>query len=137
MRWRWDYFKPHEVLGPSGLAQYAKGNLMLQEFALDHLQSIRAAYGKPLMCNGNGLRLRGYRSPSENTKIGGAILSRHVQGIAFDLTPTQEPLAYFMAFLETAADTYQIGGIGFYPSKNFIHIDWRPRCFPEPKFWID
>jgi uncharacterized protein YcbK (DUF882 family) len=110
---------------------------MLQERALDNLEAIRIAFGSPLICNSRVNRNRGYRSFAENERVGGAKYSRHPQGIAFDLTPKDVPLAHLMAFLETAADAYELGGIGFYIRRNFIHIDWRSRRFPEPTFWIE
>lgn len=138
MHWRWSYFKPHEVLSPDGLAQYAeKGNLLVQPYALDQLQRLRAAYGHPLRCNFGNLRRRGYRSPRENAQAGGSPFSRHVQGIAFDITPDGETLAHLMVFLEHTADKWGLGGIGFYPRKNFIHIDFRARTFPDPTFWVE
>lgn len=86
MEWRWKNFKPSEVLSPEGLAQYDKGNLLLQPLALDTLQELRNLAKKPLYVNTGELKLRGYRSPKENEKAGGVEYSRHVQGLAFDIS---------------------------------------------------
>lgn len=82
---RWKYFEPHEVLSPGGLAALARGVFLLDPEALDRLCALREKLG-PIKVNHSHLKLRGYRTPSENEAIGGAPLSVHMQGKAFDVT---------------------------------------------------
>lgn len=124
MEWRWHNFKPEEVLSPVGMVQLAQGNLLIQPSALDLLQEFRNKVGVGLLCNHAGLKYRGYRSPYENRTIGGAKLSRHVQGIAFDLTPEQGSL---IALYEAACEFSGFGAAFIYPNKHFVHVDCRPR----------
>ena len=135
--WRWKYFQPKEVLSPAGLYQYERGNLMVQAFALDALDAFREMSGTRLHINGSGLNFRGYRSPDENKRIGGATLSRHVQGIAFDCTPLDMELYEFYQFVLESANEYGFGGVGYYPSKDFVHIDCRPLMSDGPVTWVE
>lgn len=62
----------------------------------------------------------GYRSPKTNAKIEGAAKnSMHLQGKAIDFTMPGLPSEY-MGML---ASRYQGGGVGFYPSAGFTHMD--------------
>ena len=135
MIWRWEYFTPEEVLSPVGLAQYLQDNLLMQPFALDAFDGFRAEFNSPLLVNHGTLKRRGYRSPEENKKVGGASLSRHTQGIAIDVTAKEfEARVLFEAVLQSSA-RYGFGGIGFYPHRNFVHIDCRPILGKGPKVW--
>lgn len=121
--WFWESFEPMELLSPVGFNEYVvRGNFMLQPFAVSMLQQFRTDLNVPLVCNGNANKYRGFRSPQENEKIGGARLSRHIQGIAFDLTPRGMELEDFFK----AAVQFGFGGVGYYPHKNFVHVDCRP-----------
>lgn len=116
------YFKPEEILSPDGLQQYDKGNFLIQGFALKSLNVIRENIEEPIYINHAGLKYRGYRSPDENAILeGSADFSRHVQGIAFDCTITSEAWER----LALAAILAGAKGIGYYPEKNFMHIDFR------------
>ena len=84
--WRWTFFEPQEVLSPDGLVELKKGNLLVQGYALDILESFRIWLGRPIWVNTREHKHRGYRSPRENEEVGGAKYSRHVQGIAFDIS---------------------------------------------------
>ena len=130
--WRWKHFKPSEVLSPAGLWQYERENLMIQPYALDKLHNFRVKVGEPLLINHSGLNLRGYRSIIENNSVPGCTqFSRHVQGIAFDISPTKKSLEE----LYTEAKRFGFGGLGFYKRQNFIHIDCRPVLNDKPIEW--
>lgn len=126
MHWRWKNFQPREVLSPVGMREYHRGNLLFQEFALDRFQRLRSWLGSPLYANHGWLTLRGYRSPQENKKTGGAVLSRHLQGIALDLTSEDLSSHELFRKVKEAAHGMGFGGIGHYPASNFVHVDCRP-----------
>jgi len=114
-------FEPKEILSPQGLYQLSLGNLMLQEEALSALEQFRQVVKVPIKINHGELLYRGYRSPEENHAIGGAQLSRQCQGIAFDCTPIGMSLEDFYSH----ALAFGWGGVGYYPKKNFVHVDYR------------
>jgi len=60
------YFKPNEVLSPTGVKQLERGNLLLSPRALKKLDDFRAFLDVPLYCNTGRLHYRGYRSALEN-----------------------------------------------------------------------
>jgi hypothetical protein len=110
---------------------------MLQEFALNAYCEIRRDFGFPFICNRGALKLRGYRSFKENRTIPGHTdFSRHMQSIAFDTTPKGTSLHSLLSFLQANFRSYGVGGIGFYPNSNFIHIDFRPLTGPKPVLWV-
>ena len=69
--------------------------------------------------------ISGYRSPQTNTMLrrtgsgGVASGSLHMRGQAIDLRLPDVPLA----FLRDAALSLRRGGVGYYPSSNFVHVD--------------
>jgi len=129
--WKWPDFKPDELLSPDGLSQFEKGNLLLQPFALDALQAFRSELGVCVLVNFGSLTKRGYRSPRENKKIDGAEYSRHVQGIAFDITcPDITTDELFHKAIQAG-----FGGVGLYRDDLFVHIDVRAKGV-EPITWI-
>jgi zinc D-Ala-D-Ala carboxypeptidase len=123
--WRWSHFKPTEVLGKAGLNQYMLGNLMIQPRAMDFLEEFRASIGKPIIVNS------GYRTQAENRDCGGSILSRHVQGIAFDIRVAE--LSTDQLF--RAAKAFGWGGIGMYLTRGFVHVDCRAVMNGQPVEW--
>lgn len=50
------------------------GKLLVNEDALDRLQALRNALGKPMIINS------AYRSPEHNRRVGGAKASQHLEG---------------------------------------------------------
>lgn len=75
--------------------------------------------------------ISGYRSPETNSYLrsqsrGVARNSYHVQGQAIDFRLPGYPLSR----LRQVAMQLQIGGVGYYPDNNFIHVDVGPvRCW--------
>lgn len=116
--WRWRFFRPAEI------ACRGSGMVLLTEQAmdaLDHLERLRERMGHPLIVNS------GYRSPAHNRRVGGAARSRHLDGVAFDISMANVDPHRF----ESEARALGFNGIGLYPpqkptgARNFIHIDTR------------
>lgn len=107
--WRWPNFSPAEI------ACRGTGQLLLDADAMDALQSLRTSVGKPFIINS------AYRSPEHNKRVKGARNSKHMQGIAFDISMANHDPQDFMA----AARAHGFNGIGEYPTLGFTHIDTR------------
>lgn len=75
-------------------------------------------FGKKVVMNS------GYRTPWHNYDVGGADGSYHTKCMAADFFIPGVPKAKLIAF---AHKSVFVGGLGCYPSRNFIHIDVRPR----------
>lgn len=115
--WRWQNFPPAEV------ACRGTGRLLVNEDALDRLQALRDALGKPLIVHS------AYRSPEHNRAVKGAPRSQHLTGTAFDISMANHDPAAFIA----AARKAGFRGIGTYPRSGFVHIDTGPaRSWGEP-----
>ncbi len=107
--WRWPNFAPAEI------ASKGDGSLKVVPAALDALERARALAGRPLAI------LSAYRDPLHNARVGGAPLSRHKAGDAFDIAlagADQEALA---AALKGAGFTGF--GLGY---RTFVHADLGP-----------
>ena len=126
--WRWPSFSPQE------LACRGTGKLLIVPEAMDKLQALRDRLGAPLIVTS------GYRSPEHNRTVGGATRSRHMQGLAFDVSmDNHDPDEYIAAALAVG-----FNGIGTYPRQNFVHVDQRrdraawgkpfPKRAQAPKF---
>jgi hypothetical protein len=107
--WRWPSFSPEEI------ACRGTGRLMIDPRAMGMLQALRTKIGKPMIVNS------GYRSPEHNKAVGGALNSKHMQGLAFDVRMENHNPADYLA----AAVAVGFEGIGTYPRANFIHVDAR------------
>ncbi|MDR0807765.1 MAG: DUF882 domain-containing protein [Gemmobacter sp.] len=115
--WRWPNFSPAEI------ACRGTGKLRVNADALDRLQALRTALGKPLIVTS------GYRSPEHNRRVGGTTASKHMEGAAFDISMANHDPATFIA----AAQRVGFRGIGTYPRSNFVHIDTGPaRVWGDP-----
>lgn len=121
-RWakKWPNFSLEEVLSPDGLAVLVLGYLPIQVLLMDKLEELRRSVKKPVLINYGRLRLRGYRSISENARVEMAAKnSWHCKGCAADVTV--EGLTPH----EVGELAAKIGftGIGIYDT--FTHIDVR------------
>ncbi len=122
--WKWENFKPAEVLSPAGLEQLERGVLLMQTDFLDKLELFRTFLGFPLLINHAGLRFRGYRSPKENYEtVKGGEFSFHMQGLAADLSCNGCDISH----LHDMALKFGWHGVGYYPNNKFVHVDLRPR----------
>lgn len=123
--WRWKHFTPAEVLSATGVKQYMGGNLLVQPAALDFLEEFRASLGRPLRITS------GYRTVTENRDCGGSLLSRHCQGIAFDLSCDDIEVGR----LFDLACAFGWGAVGLYEMRGFIHVDCRAVLNGKPTTW--
>lgn len=111
--------KPHSTSGiccPWSTSCRGTGKLLINEPALDRLQTLRDRLGKPLIVRS------AYRSPEHNRAVGGATRSKHLDGAAFDIAmANNDPLAF-----EAAAREVGFLRFGFYARSGFIHVDLGP-----------
>lgn len=139
--WRWPDFKPWEIFskGTIGVTHDTsldkiknihwhsyRGVGLLDLDAMDKLQRFRNRVGRLMINNFDiGLTMRGIRSPKEQIEVigkyKGAENSMHCAGKAFDLTPKDITLEE----LKREALWFGWGGVGYYPGKNFVHVDAR------------
>ncbi|MBN9343653.1 MAG: hypothetical protein BGO76_07925 [Caedibacter sp. 38-128] len=73
--------------------------------------------------------ISGYRSKEFNDQLrkkgkGVAQNSKHIEGKAVDIRMSGVQLVK----LRDAAKAERVGGVGFYPKSNFVHIDIRKEC---------
>ena len=90
---------------------------------LDVLFAMQQQIGKPLRYQ----VLSGFRSEKTNAMLrrngsGVAKRSYHLKGQAVDISVDQVSLAY----LRKAAVSLRAGGVGYYPSSGFMHLDSGP-----------
>src|SRR5574343_959449 len=128
---RYPNFTPQEVLSPD-ILQF--GRHLINVDALDKLQDFRRWLGKSFIINtpaGNRL-YRGQRSWEEQQKVNPGVWSCHLVGCAWDCTPVwffgAAPECGRITWVEFRDKALEYGwtGVGFYPQKNFVHIDSRP-----------
>lgn len=105
--WHWPNFSPREM------ACKGTGRLMVNAEAMNKLQTLREAVGRPLLVTS------AYRSPEHNAKVGGAKNSLHMEARAFDIRMDNHDPAEF----EAAAREAGFSGFGYYPKQGFMHID--------------
>lgn len=79
------------------------------------LKAIRSYFGRAVTITS------GYRTPTHNTKEGGAAYSRHLYGMAADIKVSGIEPAKVYAYAEQLLPSS--GGIGLY--KSWVHIDVR------------
>ena len=115
--WRWKNFSPREI------ACKGTGRILIDEDALDRLQALRDRLGIPLILRS------AYRSPEHNRAVKGATHSKHMEGIAFDVSMANHNPSAF----EAAARAVGFTGFGSYPRSGFMHIDTgEARTWGEP-----
>jgi uncharacterized protein YcbK (DUF882 family) len=116
---------------PDALAQV---NHFLRDFRVNEEHPIDPALLDLLFALGSELQTRdpyhvisGYRSPKTNAMLrtrggestGVAVHSLHMVGKAIDIRVPGVPLKE----LHQAAMSLKLGGVGFYPQSNFVHVD--------------
>ena len=102
---RWPNFHPSEI------ASKGDGSLLVHEDALDALQSARRKLGV-LHINS------AYRDPRYNALVGGAPMSRHKTGDAFDISLRNQEKKQVLEVCE------HVGFRGFGINYNtFVHVD--------------
>lgn len=106
--WRWRHFKPIEI------ASKGDRSILVVPQALDCLEQLRLAMGRPLVI------LSAYRDPLHNARVGGAPLSQHKFGRAFDLRLDDIDRDELIS----KARACGFNGIGSY--KTFVHVDIGP-----------
>ena len=89
----------------------------LQNLAV-HLERLRTEVDGPVHIND------AYRCPTENTRVGGAPHSQHMQGKAADCDTGALSNSAFAA-CAARVPAFNSGGIGTYPSQHFVHMDYR------------
>ncbi|MCH2394426.1 D-Ala-D-Ala carboxypeptidase family metallohydrolase [Oceanibaculum sp.] len=115
--WRWPDFTPREI------ASRGDGSLLIAPTALDRLQALRNALRRPVIVTS------AYRDPVHNARVGGAPLSRHKAGDAFDLALRGQNRAEMLDAARAAGFT----GFGFYST--FLHVDCGPAREWGDKRW--
>ena len=103
--WPSRYFKPKE------LASKGDGSLLVDFEALARLEYLRQLIGKPLYINS------AYRDPIHNARVGGAPMSMHKFGKAFDISIKNVDKFE----LERLAKQVGFTGFGYY--NTFLHVD--------------
>lgn len=104
----YEYFKNSELTCQCGCG------ILPETQAVERLYAVRLIYGRPMTIRSAA------RCPAHNTSVGGAVDSKHVRGIAFDVhVPPEDEielirLALFVGFT----------GIGV-KNNDFIHLDLR------------
>ena len=86
------------------------------------VDELRESFGKPCTI------LSSYRSPDYNRTVGGAAVSQHLQFNALDITISGvSAKQVYERLLQWRSEGRFKGGIGYYPSSGFVHIDTRGR----------
>ena len=109
---------PNFTLAGDVLYSRGDGSVRLVTAALDRLQAARADVGRPFTINS------AYRDPIYNALKGGAPLSSHKAGHAFDIALAGHDRDELLAACRRAGFT----GFGYY--QTFLHVD----C-GRPRFW--
>ena len=108
--WRWPNFTPKEM------ACKGDGSLLIHGPSMDALQRLRKRLDAPLIIHS------AYRDREYNARVGGAAGSMHLAARAFDVAMKGHDPHEF----EAMARGLGFAGFGFYPEKNFMHIDTGP-----------
>jgi len=96
--------------------------VMLHPLLLQKMKGLRQKIGKPVMITS------GYRCTCYNEQVGGVKTSYHLLGMAADIHVPGVSLQDVL----TIAQEMRFKGIGFYPERNFLHLDVRPT---HPNYW--
>jgi peptidase M15-like protein len=82
------------------------------------LEKLRAAAGSPIHITS------GYRPPKYNAAVGGVSDSYHQDGVAADIYSNHLSTAQLHAVCSKVLGS--TGGLGYYPSQQFVHVDVGP-----------
>ena len=86
------------------------------------VDDLRESFGQPCTI------LSSYRSPEYNRTVGGAAQSQHLQFNALDITiKGVSAKRVYERLLQWRSEGRFKGGIGYYPSSGFVHLDTRGR----------
>lgn len=94
------------------------------------LDMIREAIGEPLLIQpGGGLRTEAYNDAMYRSIRQKPTKSQHIPGRAADIRAKTLPVATLYRTVNKliSIGTIKVGGVGYYPSKGFVHIDVRSR----------
>ena len=115
---------PAPNFSPAELTCRCCGRVKVETAALIMLQAVRESMGRALRINS------AYRCPIHNANVGGAPLSQHKEGKAFDISVsgwTEDERA------ELVAAAYHAGFTGFGGYTSFLHVDvGRRRQWGQP-----
>jgi uncharacterized protein YcbK (DUF882 family) len=99
------------------------GALYMNSIFLEMLEDARD------LCDFPFIITSGYRTPAQNTKVGGKPRSAHRKGLAADISAKTGPIKYAIIEAAILAHFKRIG-IG----SNFIHLD-NDLSLPNPTIW--
>lgn len=111
-----EYFNPWEF-GDKNKAN-DKAYFAVSQVLVDNLDILRLTLGRPITITS------GYRSPGTNKAVGGSENSYHLFGMAADFTTKYLEDTYKLLLNHKELSTY-FKGVGYYPDRNFIHVDVR------------
>jgi len=83
------------------------------------LELIRAIWGRPIKINS------GYRTPTYNKKVGGSRASKHMDGIAADITMDGIYPTRVFEIMDRLMDVGAIPKGGLHAYNTFVHYDTR------------
>ncbi len=90
---------------------------------LQKLKGLRNKIKKPVIITS------GYRCSKHNSEVGGVKNSYHLLGMAVDIFVPEIPIARLLQITRE----FKFQGIGFYPDRNFLHLDIRNT--DQPVYW--
>ncbi len=93
------------------------GTVKISSRLVSVLEALRQELGVPFVITS------GYRCDDHNMRVGGAINSYHVQGLACDIAC---PRGYTVEEFAKICLDHGFTGVGAYPSQGFVHVDVRP-----------
>ena len=92
--------------------------ILIAPLLVEVLDELRDYMGCPLIVTS------GYRTPAYNKKVGGAVNSQHMYGVAADVYPADKNIKKLHA--QACKLLSGSGGIGLYPT--FVHVDVRQKA---------
>jgi len=102
---------PYQFFTPRELASKGDGSLLINHDAIERLERLRTLVMRPIIITS------AYRDRIHNAKVGGAPLSEHKKGTAFDI----RLIGHDKHSLYKLAQYVGFTGFGFY--RTFLHVD--------------